>query len=69
MGKASWGQLFNAHVVAPWAFHVFAQFNRINAILYYLPENPTRAGFTIERALLYSDAFALIYYPKDTLHG
>ncbi|KAH9977994.1 general substrate transporter [Lactifluus volemus] len=40
---------------------LFAQFNGINAILYFLPENLGRAGFTIPRALLYSGACALIY--------
>jgi len=40
---------------------VFAQFNGINAILYFLPQNLGRAGFTIPRALLYSGACALVY--------
>ena len=32
---------------------LFTQFNGINAILYFLPENLTRAGFTVSRSLLY----------------
>ena len=40
---------------------LFIQFNGINAILYFLPENLTRAGFTVSRSLLYAGACALVY--------
>jgi hypothetical protein len=40
---------------------LFAQFNSINTILYYLPENLTWTGFTIKHSLLYTGASALIY--------
>lgn len=64
MGEASWGQLFKQYTrrsAVGISCQLFAQFNGINAILYYLPENLNRAGFAIERALLYSGASALIY--------
>ncbi|KAI0303199.1 general substrate transporter [Russula brevipes] len=40
---------------------LFAQLNGINAILYFLPENLGRAGFTIPQALLYSGVCAVVY--------
>ncbi|KAF6759508.1 general substrate transporter [Ephemerocybe angulata] len=40
---------------------LFAQTNGVNAILYFLPENLARAGFSISEALLYSGACAMIY--------
>ncbi|KAF8881163.1 general substrate transporter [Gymnopilus junonius] len=64
MGQASWAQLFTQYTrraVVGITCQLFAQFNGINAILYYLPENLTRAGFDISRSLLYSGASALIY--------
>ncbi|KAI0068961.1 general substrate transporter [Artomyces pyxidatus] len=64
LGQASWKQLFTQYTrrtVIGITCQLFAQFNGINAILYYLPENLTRAGFTISRALLYSGACALVY--------
>ncbi|KAF9035808.1 hypothetical protein BJ165DRAFT_1604510 [Panaeolus papilionaceus] len=64
MGEASWGQLF-AHyprrAVVGITCQLFAQFNGINAILYFLPENLTRAGFNIAHSLLYAGACALVY--------
>jgi sugar porter (SP) family MFS transporter len=64
MDGASWGQVFSQYTrrtVMAITCQMFAQFNGINAILYYLPENLTRAGFTIERSLLYAGASALVY--------
>jgi len=64
MDEASWGQLFTQYTrrtAMAITCQLFAQFNGINAILYYLPENLTRAGFTIERSLLYAGTSALIY--------
>lgn len=64
MDEASWRQLFTQYTrrtIMVITCQLFAQFNGINAILYYLPENLTRAGFTIKRSLLYAGAGALIY--------
>ncbi|KAF9552727.1 general substrate transporter [Agrocybe pediades] len=64
MGQASWGQLFSQYTrrsVVGITCQLFAQFNGINAILYFLPENLTRAGFDISQSLLYSGACALVY--------
>ncbi|PCH38061.1 general substrate transporter [Wolfiporia cocos MD-104 SS10] len=64
MSQASWRQLFTDYtrrtvmaITCQW----FAQFNGINAILYFLPSNLTRAGFTIARALLFSGVAAIAY--------
>lgn len=62
--QASWKQLFTQYTrrtVMGITCQLFAQFNGINAILYYLPSNLTRAGFTIARALLYSGVSAIVY--------
>ncbi|KAG2051358.1 general substrate transporter [Suillus hirtellus] len=64
MGQASWRQLFTQYTrrcVVGITCQMFAQLNGINAILYFLPSNLTRAGFTISRSLLYSGACALVY--------
>ncbi|EGO01631.1 hypothetical protein SERLA73DRAFT_166182 [Serpula lacrymans var. lacrymans S7.3] len=64
MGEATWRQLFTQYTrrsIVGITCHMFAQLNGINAILYFLPENLTRAGFTISRSLLFSGACALIY--------
>ena len=64
LGYASWGQVFRLYprrVFIGITCQLFAQFNGINAILYFLPSNLGRAGFTIPRALLYSGACALVY--------
>ena len=64
LGEATWSQLFKQYTrrtIIGITCQLFAQFNGINAILYFLPENLGRAGFTIPRALLYSGACALIY--------
>ncbi|KAF8166012.1 general substrate transporter [Crassisporium funariophilum] len=61
MGDSSWGQLFTQYTrrsIVGITCQLFAQFN---TILYFLPENLTRAGFNIGRSLLYSGACALIY--------
>ncbi|KAG2370109.1 hypothetical protein BDR07DRAFT_1387791 [Suillus spraguei] len=58
------GNVSDPKILATYAEIVgamFAQLNGINAILYFLPSNLTRAGFTISRSLLYSGACALIY--------
>jgi MFS family permease len=64
LGEASWDQVFKQYTrqaIMGITCQLFAQFNGINAILYFLPENLGRAGFTIPQALLYSGACALIY--------
>jgi MFS family permease len=64
LGDASWGQVFRQYphrVFIGITCQLFAQFNGINAILYFLPENLGRAGFTIPQALLYSGVCALVY--------
>ncbi|KAA1466086.1 general substrate transporter [Dentipellis sp. KUC8613] len=64
LGQASWMQLLKSYPrrsVVGITCQLFAQFNGINAILYYLPENFTRAGFSVAQALLYSGAAALLY--------
>ncbi|KAH9942457.1 general substrate transporter [Epithele typhae] len=63
-GEASWGQLFRQYrrrTLVGITCQVFAQCNGINAILYFLPSNLTRAGFPIERSLLYAAAAAIVY--------
>ncbi|KAF9477619.1 hypothetical protein BDN70DRAFT_810383 [Pholiota conissans] len=64
MGIASWGQLFTQYTrrtAVGITCQLFAQFNGINAILYFLPENLTRAGFDIGQSLLYAGACAIVY--------
>ena len=64
MGTASWSQVFRQYsrrTVIGITCQVFAQFNGINAILYYLPENLLRAGFRVEKALLYAAGSSLLY--------
>ncbi|KAI0269186.1 general substrate transporter [Gloeopeniophorella convolvens] len=64
LGEASWSQVFKQYTRRTFigiTCQLFAQFNGINAILYFLPENLGRAGFAIPRALLYTGACALIY--------
>ncbi|KAH9999364.1 general substrate transporter [Russula vinacea] len=64
LGHATWGQVFKQYThraVIGITCQLFAQFNGINAILYFLPQNLGRAGFTIPRALLYSGACAVVY--------
>ncbi|RPD66669.1 general substrate transporter [Lentinus tigrinus ALCF2SS1-7] len=64
MGQASWGQVFRQYTrrtVIGITCQTFAQFNGINAILYYLPENLLRAGFETEKALLYAAGSSLLY--------
>ncbi|KAJ3515122.1 hypothetical protein NLJ89_g1957 [Agrocybe chaxingu] len=64
LGTASWGELFRTYTrraAVGITCQLFAQFNGINAILYFLPENLTRAGFDIPHSLLFSGACALVY--------
>ena len=64
IGEATWGHLFTQYirrVVVGITCQLFAQFNGINGILYFPPENLTRAGFTVLRSFLYASACALIY--------
>ncbi|KAL6309260.1 general substrate transporter [Sparassis latifolia] len=64
LGEASWGQLFKQYTrrtVMAITCQTFAQFNGINALLYFLPSNLTRAGFSIASALLYSGVSAIVY--------
>jgi MFS family permease len=64
LGDASWGQVFRQYphrVFIGITCQLFAQLNGINAILYFLPENLDRAGFTIPQALLYSGVCAVVY--------
>jgi MFS family permease len=64
LGEAPWSQVFKQYTrrtIIGMTCQLFAQFNGINAILYFLPQNLGRAGFTIPRALLYSAACSLVY--------
>ncbi|KAH9968278.1 general substrate transporter [Russula dissimulans] len=64
LGYASWGQVFKQYTrraIIGITCQLFAQFNGINAILYFLPMDLGRAGFTIPRALLYSGVCAVVY--------
>ncbi len=64
MGESTWSQLFSQYTrraIVGITCQLFAQFNGINAVLYYLPENLSRAGFSVSRSLLYSGACALVY--------
>ncbi|KAJ7575180.1 general substrate transporter, partial [Mycena floridula] len=57
--EASWKDLFRRYTrrlsIAVTA-QMFSQLNGISAILHFLPETLERAGFSIERSLLYSAA-------------
>ncbi|KZT09441.1 general substrate transporter [Laetiporus sulphureus 93-53] len=62
--QASWRELFTDYTrrtIMGITCQMFAQFNGINAILYFLPSNLTRAGFSISKALLYSGVSAIVY--------
>ncbi|EIW82521.1 general substrate transporter [Coniophora puteana RWD-64-598 SS2] len=64
MGQASWGQLFTQYTrrtIVGITCQMFAQMNGINAILYFLPENLNRAGFSISKSLLYAGICSLVY--------
>ncbi|TBU44795.1 general substrate transporter [Dichomitus squalens] len=64
LGQASWKQVFlqyKRRTVMGITCQLFAQFNGINAILYYLPTNLLRAGFSIEQSLLYAAGSSLVY--------
>ncbi|KIL00300.1 hypothetical protein PAXRUDRAFT_130244 [Paxillus rubicundulus Ve08.2h10] len=64
MGQASWRQVlcqYTSRSIVGITCQMFAQLNGINAILYFLPSNLTRAGFSTSRSLLYAGACALIY--------
>jgi sugar porter (SP) family MFS transporter len=64
LGQVTWGELFQFYprrVMVGVSCQQFAQTNGINALLYFLPENLARAGFTLDRSLLYAGACALIY--------
>lgn len=62
-GDATWAQLFTEYThraVVGITCQLFAQFKGINAILYFLPVNLTRAGFNVSPSLLYAGACALV---------
>ena len=64
MGQATWRQIFCQYTrrcIVGITCQMFAQLNGINAILYFLPSNLTRAGFSISRSLLYAGACAFVY--------
>ncbi|KAF9222049.1 general substrate transporter [Gyrodon lividus] len=64
MGQASWRQVFCQYTrrsIVGITCQMFAQLNGINAILYFLPSNLTRAGFSVSRSLLYAGICALVY--------
>lgn len=64
MGQATWRQVFRQYTrrsIVGITCQMFAQLNGINAILYFLPSNLTRAGFSVSRSLLYAGACALVY--------
>ena len=64
MGEASWSQVFRQYTrrtIMGLTCQLFAQFNGINAILYFLPENLLRAGFTVESSLLYAAGVSLLF--------
>ncbi|KAH7888015.1 general substrate transporter [Phlebopus sp. FC_14] len=64
LGQATWRQIFcqyTRRAIVGITCQMFAQLNGINAILYFLPSNLTRAGFNISRSLLYAGACALVY--------
>ncbi|RXW21150.1 hypothetical protein EST38_g4701 [Candolleomyces aberdarensis] len=64
LGEVGWMELFKQYPrrsLVGITCQSFAQSNGINVILYYLPENLTRAGFSIQKSLLYAGACALVY--------
>lgn len=64
LGQATWRQIFFQYTrrsIVGITCQMFAQLNGINAILYFLPSNLSRAGFSVSRSLLYSGACALVY--------
>lgn len=64
LGEAGWRQLFTDYTrrtIMGITCQLFAQFNGINALLYFLPTDLGRAGFSVSRALLFSGVSAIIY--------
>ena len=64
LGQATWGQLFKQYTrrtIMGITCQLFAQFNGINAILYFLPSNLSRAGFSVQTSLLYAGISAIVY--------
>ena len=63
-GETTWAELFRTYsrrTLVGITCQLFAQCNGINAILYFLPENLTRAGFTTQRSLLFAAVAAILY--------
>ncbi|KAJ6487861.1 general substrate transporter [Mycena sanguinolenta] len=61
---APWGTLFKEYTrrtIIGWVGQMFAQLNGINALLHFLPETLTHAGFTVPQALFYSSICSLFY--------
>lgn len=57
-GNAGWTELFRCYTrrtIVGITSQMFAQLNGINALLYFLPENLTRAGFDVANAYVLLD--------------
>ncbi|KAJ6558100.1 hypothetical protein B0H19DRAFT_1149932 [Mycena capillaripes] len=61
---APWGTLFKEYTrrtIIGWTAQMFAQLNGINALLHFLPETLTYAGFSVPQALFYSSICSVFY--------
>lgn len=61
---APWRDLFKDYtrrMIMGWTGQMFAQLNGINALLHFLPETLTHAGFTVPQALFYSGVCSVFY--------
>ncbi|KAJ7439368.1 general substrate transporter [Mycena latifolia] len=61
---APWRDLFKEYTrrtIIGWTGQMFAQLNGINALLHFLPETLTHAGFSVPQALFYSSVCSVFY--------
>ncbi|KAJ7359463.1 general substrate transporter [Mycena albidolilacea] len=61
---APWGTLFKEYTrrtIIGWTAQMFAQLNGINALLHFLPETLTHAGFSVPQAVFYSGICSVFY--------
>ncbi|KAJ7739994.1 general substrate transporter [Mycena maculata] len=61
---APWRDLFKEYTrrtIIGWTAQMFAQLNGINALLHFLPETLTHAGFSVPQALFYSSICSFFY--------
>ncbi|KAJ7666094.1 general substrate transporter [Mycena polygramma] len=52
---------YTRRTIIGWTAQMFAQLNGINALLHFLPETLTHAGFTLRQSLFYSSICSVFY--------